>query len=153
MRVLSPICRRPTHKTLPRLALALPLLLSACDPLGGVSEFLDCVDDDGPVLNPRELPIPILNQSYEAVITASIENEPRDDNFTYTFTIGAGLPAGLIVDVFNRDIRISGAPTQLGNFAARVEVLVEDLAGEEVSSRLCRNRTARNYVFMVQQGF
>jgi len=113
-------------------------VLSACDPISGGSVFLDCIDDDGPVLNPRTLPTPVLNHSYEAVITASIENEPHDDRFEYSFNLGAGLPAGLIVDTFEREIRISGAPTVLGNFGMRVEVSVDDgLNGEQCH---CRTR-------------
>ena len=129
------------------------LVLSACDPISGGSVFLDCIDDDGPVLNPRTLPTPVLNHSYEAVITASIENEPHDDRFEYSFNLGAGLPAGLIVDTFEREIRISGAPTVLGNFGMRVEVSVDDATGGGNTHRLCRRKTARNYLFDVQQGF
>lgn len=134
------------------LTLCCALLLNACDPFNGAGIFLDCIDDDGPVLTPRELPIPVLNHSYEAIITASIENEPYDDRYEYTFYLGAGLPAGLIVDTFGREVRISGAPTQLGNYAMRVEVTVKDASGDEGESRLCRRKTARNYVFKIQQG-
>lgn len=134
------------------LLLVSTLALSSCDPLSGGSVFLDCIDDDGPVLNPRELPLPVLNHSYEAVIVASIENEPHDDRFEYNFNIGAGLPAGLIIDTFERDIRISGAPTELGNYAVRIEVSVSDAGSNGNSHRLCRRKTARNYIFDVQQG-
>jgi len=134
------------------LVIASSLVLNACDPFSGGSLLLDCIDDDGPVLTPRELPVPVLNHSYEAVITASIENEPYDDRFQYKFHLGAGLPAGLIVDTFEREVRISGAPTELGNYAMRVEVVVSDFGDGGNTSRLCRRKTARNYVFMIQQG-
>ena len=134
------------------LLLSSTLALSSCDPLSGGSVFLDCIDDDGPVLNPRTLATPVLNHSYEAVITASIENEPHDDRFEYNYNKGAGLPAGLIVDTFEREVRISGAPTELGNYAMRVEVAVSDAGSNGNSHRLCRRKTARNYVFDVQQG-
>jgi len=134
------------------LALTSTLVLSSCDPFTGGGLLLDCIDDDGPVLTPRELPVPVLNHSYEAVITASIENEPYDDRFEYKFNLGAGLPAGLIVDTFEREVRISGAPTALGNYAMRVEVTVSDAGGNEGTSRLCRRKTARNYIFKIQQG-
>ncbi len=147
---ILPKCQ--VKKALTGLVLSQVLLLNACDPFTGGSLLLDCIDDDGPVLTPRDLPIPILNHSYEAVITASIENEPYDDRFQYKFNIGAGLPAGLIVDTFEREVRISGAPTELGNYAMRVEVTVEDASSDGNSSRLCRRKTARNYVFMIQQG-
>ena len=119
------------------VVLSTTLLLSSCDPISGGSVFLDCIDDDGPVLNPRTLPTPVLNHSYEAVIIASIENEPHDDRFEYTFNLGAGLPAGLIVDTFEREIRISGAPTVLGNFGMRVEVSVDDAGSGGINYLFC----------------
>lgn len=153
MTELPTIAYRSLKNTMRGLLLGSSLVLVSCDPLSGVGVLFDCIDDDGPVLSPRELPIPVLNQSYEAVIVASIENEPNDDRFQYNFNLGAGLPAGLIVDTFEREIRISGAPTVLGNFSARVEVAVSDAGFDGGTNRLCRRTTARNYVFNVQQGF
>jgi len=34
----------------------------------------------------------------------------------------------------------------------RVEVTVSDAGGNEGTSRLCRRKTARNYIFKIQQG-
>jgi hypothetical protein len=145
----SPI--NAVKKTLRGALFSSVCLLSACDPISGGSLLLDCIDDDGPVLNPRTLPTPVLNYSYEAVITASIENEPYDDRFEYTFTLGAGLPEGLIVDTFQRQVRITGAPTELGDFAMRVEVGVADPTSADRDRRLCRRSTAINYVFSVAE--
>ena len=152
MPALSSIAYRTAVNAAKGVLLGSTLILSSCDPIAGGGVLLDCIDDDGPVLSPRTLPVPVLNHSYEAIITASIENEPNDDRFQYIFTLGAGLPAGLIVDTFAREVRISGAPTELGNYAARIEVRVTDDGSGGNSHRLCRTRTARNYVFDVQQG-
>jgi len=123
--------------------------LLACDPLSGAGVFIDCLDDDGPVLSPKILPTPVLNQSYDAIIQASIENEPFDDRFHYRFNVGSGLPQGLSINTFERELRITGAPVVLGDFAVRIEVVVEDAFGQGAENRLCRRKFARNYFFNI----
>lgn len=106
------------------LTLAGTLLLSSCLPVTDL--LIDCIDDDGPVLNPRVLPNPVLNQSYDVRIIASIDNEPFDDSFLYDIVVSRTLPEGLIADIFERQVRISGAATELGTFEVDVGVTVED---------------------------
>jgi len=105
-------------------ALISTLLLSACEPLADL--LIDCIDDDGPILTPRIIPDPILNQSYTAFIQASINNEPYDDRFQYDVTVSRGLPPGLVAEVLNREVRISGAATRLGSYSVSVNVSVDD---------------------------
>jgi len=147
MKIFTPSASAQWLRSL--LLLSTTLLIS-CDPFSGGAIFLDCIDDDGPVLNPKTLPTPVLNQSYEAIIQASIDNEPYDDRFHYRFNIGSGLPQGLIVNTFEREVRITGAPVVLGDYGIRIEVAVEDGSGGNAQSRLCRTKAARNYVFNVQ---
>lgn len=147
------------------LLLASTTLLASCGPLSDLA--FDCIDDDGPVLRPRVIPNPVLNQTYDVTITASIENEPFDDSFDYDIVISRTLPPGLIADVFERRVRISGAATELGDFAIDVGVTVNDPGFNSVtfnsefghttsngvtSSNLCRFTTQRTYSVSVQQG-
>ena len=148
------------------LALAGTLTLAGCGPVADT--LIDCIDDDGPVLNPRIIPNPVLNQSYDVRITASIENEPFDDSFLYDIIVSRTLPPGLIADVFERQVRITGAATQLGTFDVDVGVTVEDPnffgfnSGfnngfnnnnfNTNNSGLCRNQTQRLYRLTVVQG-
>jgi len=140
-----------TLKDVRLLIASAAITLCGCDPLAGTGVWLDCLDDDGPILTPRELPAAVLNQSYEAIITASIENEPYDDRFHFDFNVGSSLTTGLSVNEFEREVRISGAPTELGVTAMRIEVVVADESGGAGETRLCRKHTARNYVIPVQQ--
>ena len=143
------------------LTLAGTLLLTSCVPVADL--LIDCIDNDGPQLRPRVLPNPVLNQSYDVRITASINNEPFDDAFLYDIVVSRTLPEGLIADIFERQVRITGAPTELGTFDVDVGVTVEDpnfvsfntgfnnnYNGD--NSGLCFVQTQRLYRLNVQQG-
>jgi len=138
------------------LTIACVFFLSACDPLTDL--LFDCIDNDGPVLSPRQIIDPVLNQSYTSIITASINNEPYDDRFRYDIRVSRGLPAGLTAEVFNREVRIGGAATELGTYSVTVDVSVEDKFGSNNSndqgtaSGLCRYNNSRTYNFTVRQG-
>lgn len=154
-------------KTLP-ISLAGLTLLAGCGPLTDLA--FDCIDDDGPVLSPRFIPNPVLNQSYEVRINASIENEPFDDSFNYDIVISDTLPPGLSAFVFERQVRITGAATELGSYTFDISVAVDDPDsgnfnnnGSDNSnfsingypgntSGLCRVNTQRTYELTVTQG-
>lgn len=147
------------------LLLASTTLLAGCGPLSDL--LIDCIDDDGPVLRPSTIPDPVLNQTYDVTITASIENEPFDDSFDYDIVVSRTLPPGLIADVFERQVRISGAATELGDFTVDIGVTVSDPGFNSLTfnnglgnstnngvtpSNLCRFTTQRAYSVSVQQG-
>ena len=62
--------------------------------LNGCDSIVDCLDNDGPVVSKKSLNEGILNQVYLDTITASVDNEPRDDRFAYTFTLSCK-PVGI----------------------------------------------------------
>jgi len=130
------------------LTLAGTLLLSSCLPVTDL--LIDCIDDDGPVLNPRVLPNPVLNQSYDVRIIASIDNEPFDDSFLYDIVVSRTLPEGLIADIFERQVRISGAATGFNNNGFNGNFNNNNFNG--TNSGLCFVSTQRLYRLTVQQG-
>jgi hypothetical protein len=129
------------------------ILLSGCDPITDL--LVDCLDDDGPVITPKAVPNPFLNQVYDVRLTASIENEPNDDLFDYAISVSDTLPTGLSSEVFERDIRILGTATELGTFEVDISVVVTDpffsnqSTTSGTSSGLCRDSTRRTYVMTV----
>jgi len=159
--------QHPRKRNTRRLLLA-PLLMSStlligCGPLSDL--LFDCIDDDGPILRPTTIPDPVLNQTYDVTITASIENEPFDNSFDYDIVVSRTLPPGLVADIFERRVRISGAATELGAYSIDVGVSVTDPGFNSItfnndsntnnsvtSSNLCRFTTQRNYTVSVQQG-
>jgi len=146
-----------TKRLIQAAVLSSTLVLSACDPLTDL--IFDCIDDDGPVLRPRVIPNPVLNQTYDVRITASINNEPYDDRFVYDINVSQGLPPGLTAEVFERRIRITGTPTELGNYNFDISVRVDEPYqtvtynhNEGTSSGLCRHHTHKIYRVDVLQG-
>lgn len=124
------------------LLLASTTLLASCGPLSDV--LFDCIDDDGPILRPRVIPNPVLNQTYNVRIEASVENEPFDDSFDYDIRISRTLPPGLIADVFERTVIISGAATELGSYTIDVGVTIEDPGFNSVTFNNNNNTTVSN---------
>jgi len=76
--------------------------------------------------NTDTLPEAVLNQEYNAIITASVRNNPDDDSFDYKFALSGTLPAGLIFtkDPENRRVIISGTPMEQGAFVITLQAKV-----------------------------
>ncbi len=127
--------------------LLLGCLLTGCDVLLDIA--VACVDDDRPVLSPPVLPNPILNQVYDQNVHVGIQNEPFDDAFDYSFELTGALPAGLQYEVLNRDLRILGTPTELGDYSFSVRVEVVDSGFHDLSG-LCATIDTIGYSWTVQ---
>ncbi len=129
--------------------LLLSTALSGCDQLFNIA--VACIDDDRPVLSPKELPNPILNQEYNEVIHVGIRNEPRDDRFDYTFTLTGNLPMGMQSESIGRDLRLFGIPTALGDYKFSVRVEIENGAnGYNNTEGLCSTIDSEDYQWAVQ---
>ncbi|MBX2839154.1 MAG: hypothetical protein KTR35_20025 [Gammaproteobacteria bacterium] len=123
----------------------LALALMGCD------DVLDCIDDDQPELRPNSLPNPVLNQEYDQVIRASIRNEPYDDRFDYSFTFRGDLPSGIQTEADDRDFKIYGTATQMGDFEFTVTVMVDGNLGDyNDTSGLCTTIDSEVYQWSVQ---
>jgi len=123
--------------------------LSGCDAL--FDHAIDCIDNDGPVLNPSVLPNPILNQVYDERVLASIKNEPNDNRFKYEFSLLGTLPEGMQSETGGREIRLFGTPTELGdfNFTIDVEILDDSTIGNDTSG-LCFTFDRNEYRWSIQ---
>lgn len=75
-----------------------------------------------------QVPVAILNQEYNVIITAYVSNNPADDSFEYTFEFTGNLPDGLtlITDPENRRVIIQGTPIELGSFDFILRAKVRD---------------------------
>ena len=74
------------------------------------------------------LPNAILNQEYNVIITASVNNNPHDDSFDYEFKLLGLLPEGLVFtnDSKNRRVIISGTPIEQGAYIITLQGNVRD---------------------------
>ena len=150
--------QRPTPllKTLKSLKaiilLVVSLGLSGCDVL--FDSAIDCLDSDGPDFDRRTLTNPILNQVYSELLTARIENEPRDDTFDYRFELIGQLPAGITwrqQAPLGRRIIFEGTPTEI--VTAEFTMLVAVDEGPLVTttnSGLCFTSRSRRFTLDVQ---
>jgi len=70
----------------------------------------------------------VLNQEYKVIITASVKNNPNDDNFNYEFKLSGSLPDGLVFtkDLKNRRVIISGTPIAQGSYILTLQGKVRD---------------------------
>jgi len=122
--------------------------LSGCASLADI--MVDCIDGDGPVISPASLPNAVVGEPYLAVLTTSIRNEPYDDRFRYRITLSSGLPDGLSAEIFHREVRIVGVPSELDISNFIVEVDVSDSKGANTAG-LCRHTKRREYALTVQE--
>lgn len=105
------------------IVILVSISLVSCDVL--LDKAVDCIDNDRPKFNRKTLPNAVLNQEYSEVISASIENEPYDDRYTYRFNLKGDLPEGLEKQQYSeRKITIQGTPTEVGLFTFELEVRV-----------------------------
>lgn len=128
------------------------LALSGCDVL--FDSAIDCLDSDGPEFDRRQLAAPILNQVYSEVLTARIENEPRDDRFDYRFELIGELPAGITwrqEGFSGRRVFFEGTPIELvtSEFTMLVSVEERDQFTTD-NSGLCFDSRSRRFILDVQ---
>jgi len=129
------------------LIISLSLLVSS---LVGCDSAFDCLDSDGPKFDSGSFSNPTLNQVYSDQIRVSINNEPRDDRFTYEFKLTGQLPNGLQGTSVGRDYFINGTATDLGTFSFNLFVRVIDPDGNS-NSGLCYTSRSKDFQFTVQQ--
>lgn len=130
--------------------------LSGCDQIA--DNLIDCLDSDGPRFASRDLPMPVLNQEYFAEVVASVENEPNDDSFFYTFEIDGMLPEGIMARQRSngeRRLIFEGTAIEQGTFDFDVTVFIDDPGElstglfEPTTSGLCNNALRRDFQLTV----
>lgn len=106
-----------------RLAIGATLLCIALLGCGGNP----CSGPGGPVFLTGNLPAATVGRAYSVTIEVGISQEPDDDDFDYTFTVGSTLPPGLLTTQIakERRITIAGTPTTTGTFDFEVRVLAD----------------------------
>lgn len=140
------------HFSLTVFLSTMAVFLSGCDVL--FDSAIDCLDSDGPDFDTRTLAMPVLNQVYNEVLTARIENEPRDDNFDYRFELIGNLPVGITwrqQEFLGRRIFFEGTPTELGSTEFTFLVAVEERNQFNMeNSGLCFTSRSRRFTLDVQ---
>jgi hypothetical protein len=118
--------------------------------MSGCDTVIDCLDDDGPRFPSVTLEPAILNQVYSETVRVSINNEPRDDNFSYDFEISGALPEGISTASSGRDFIFSGTPIESGSFVFTLFVEIQD-EFDFAESGLCFYSDSRRYELTVNE--
>ncbi|TBN04406.1 hypothetical protein EYD45_07245 [Hyunsoonleella flava] len=120
----------------------------------GCQDVLECVINRKPILSDNRLGTAFVNQDYFELITAEIQNEPRDNDYFYFFSVIGDLPRGIDVYFDYRDVIIEGRPLERGRyrFTIRLDVEQADNYCENNLNDcdgLCEESTARTYILTV----
>ncbi len=116
----------------------------------GCDSIVDCLDDDGPVVSKKTLNEGVLNEVFSDVIGVSVDNEPRDDRFDYTFTLTGALPPGIEGRQAGRDFIFSGTATQAGEYPLTLYVSVDD-GLDAFDSGLCYRSRTTSYTLIIRE--
>lgn len=120
----------------------------------GCQDILECVINRKPVLSDNRLGTAFVNQNYSELITAEVQNEPRDNDYYYYFSVIGDLPQGMDVYFDYRDVIIEGIPRERGRyrFTIRLDVeQVDNYCENDLNDcdGLCEESTARTYILTV----
>lgn len=136
------------------------VLFYGCDDL--VDSVVDCIDDDGPKFETKEIPAAGFDEPYFAEIEAAIHHEENDSAFDYNFSLEGDLPAGISwrTPESDRIVEIYGTPNEYGEFAFTLTVYVSepeddnfastDSDPDEDDGHLCYHRKSHDFILMVE---
>jgi hypothetical protein len=133
------------------LLIAVVLFLGSCD------RWTDCIINNSPQLNQHNFLTGFLDIYYEDSLNAEINNDPRDNNYYYYFSV-QGLPRGMDYESYGRELVIFGTPQESGRFNIEVYLNVEaailyydESDGPfEDGDTLCKDSTSRWYSLSIQ---
>jgi hypothetical protein len=135
----------------PLSLLMIVCVISSCDEIVNeiLGEAVDCVFPLKPQLRAR-LDDGKQGEVYSGMITASVKNSTDEDGFDYALELLGYLPEGIQYTIFNRNIRLSGIPTESGDFRFTVEAEIYDNR-EESDDGIClgNNSVSKEYVLKI----
>ena len=126
--------------------------LTSCEEIAleVLGEAVDCVFPTRPELNGEFLEGK-FGEPYSAMVTASIKNTPYEDSFDYGFEIMGSIPEGVQYTIFDRFVRFSGTPQEVGDFRLQITVETYDTREEDEDGTCFGNNTAtEEYVIRIQ---
>jgi hypothetical protein len=128
--------------------------LAFCFLFFGCEDALDCIFNKRPEIPDKSFKIGHIDNYYYEDFTSEIKNEPRDDDYGYTYEIYEDLPDGLEIYANYRTLSIEGNPTALGTFTFTVYLYVDppvhydDYSGEYESS-MCSESTSKEFTITI----
>lgn len=120
----------------------------------GCQDILECVINRKPILSDNALSAAFVNQNYSELVTAEIQNEPRDNAYYYDYFLTGDLPPGIDVFFDFRDVIIEGIPLERGRYRFTIHLNVgqiDSYCENDLNDcdGLCEDRTARTFILTV----
>jgi hypothetical protein len=91
------------------------------------------------------LPVAAKGEYYRAVITSGIDRNPNDDLYDYEYSYDGYLPDGLYITENDRELVISGIPSESGTFSLDVTVMSRRLRDEAYDDEYYSGFTCIDY--------
>ncbi|WP_027137152.1 hypothetical protein [Gaetbulibacter saemankumensis] len=109
---------------------------------------LSCIGNRSASLPNHEFMTGYLEEYYYDRLTASVSNDPNDDDYDYNFTIEGRVPEGLKVVIENRSVILEGHPSKAGKFGF---VIYLDIEPHFPDTNICINYNAnKEYNLLIE---
>ena len=129
--------------------LLLFLAFTNCD------DVLECVFNKRPEIHDTTFVVGQINTYYYHEITSEIKNEPRDDDYGYSYEIFGDLPEGLEPFANYRTLSIEGMPQTTGVYAFTIYLkvdppLVYDDDSGTYEASMCSESTSKDFTIIIE---
>ncbi|WMI64275.1 hypothetical protein RBH94_09390 [Aestuariibaculum sp. YM273] len=108
---------------------------------------MECIGNVKASLPSHQFKTGLINQYYSDEIKASVDNEPNDDHYDYSFTVEGRIPDGVDVVFDDRTVVFEGFPVQSGRFKFKIFLDIDPYYPE---SLICvEYSTSREYEMII----
>ena len=128
--------------------------LACCFLFFGCEDIIECIINKRPEIPDTSFEEGNINIYYYQEFTSEIKNEPRDDDYGYTYEIDGDLPDGLDTFANYRTLSIEGEPLISGTFTFTVYLYVDpplsyDEDSGEYEDSLCVDSTSKEFTIII----
>jgi hypothetical protein len=130
------------------------LPLVCCFLFFGCEDVIDCIFNKRPEIPNKSFDLGYIDNYYDEGFTSEIKNEPRDDDYGYTYEVYGDLPDGLETFVDYRTLSIEGIPVVSGTFTFTVYLYVDppvsyDYDTGEYEDSLCTDSDSKEFTIII----
>ncbi|WP_458626764.1 hypothetical protein [Winogradskyella sp. PC D3.3] len=130
------------------------LLLVVCFLLLSCEDIIECIINKRPEIPNTSFHVGFVNTYYYEGLTSEIKNEPRDDDYGYTYEIYGDLPDGLETFTNFRTLSIEGTPQTAGTFTFTIRLYVDppeyyDEDSGQYEDSLCAYSTSKAFTIII----
>lgn len=136
----------PRYLGLNIMVLTVCFLILACENL----DFTDCIIKRHAELPDRQLKRGHVGEYYYDELKASVNNDPDDDDYDYSFNVKGRLPEGIGVIQEGRIFIFEGVTLQSGSFVLQVSVSAVPIDTDDDVSVCGVKSTSKSYTLLFE---